>query len=50
MTDQQPATELLKRKVAWGKEIDGNHLFSYENFGEMIEEAESRAARGGDPK
>ena len=36
--------DLLKKKVAWGKEIDRNHLFSYENIEEMIEEAEQRVA------
>jgi len=34
--------ELLKKKVAWGKEIDRNHLFSYNNIEEMIQEAEQR--------
>jgi hypothetical protein len=38
------ALSLLKKKVAWGKEIDRNHLFSYDNIGEMIEEAERRAS------
>jgi hypothetical protein len=36
--------EYLKRKIACGKEIDRNHLFDYNNIGEMIEEAERRAA------
>lgn len=36
--------ELLKRKVAWGKEVDRNHLFSYDNISDMIDEAEQRAA------
>ena len=34
--------ELLKKKVAWGEEVDGNHLFDYHAIGQMIKEAEER--------
>lgn len=34
---------LLKRKIAWGKEVNPNQLFDYGCFERMIEEAEERA-------
>lgn len=39
---EKEVLDLLKKKVAWGKEIDRNHLFDYHNIEKMIEEAELR--------
>jgi hypothetical protein len=39
---EKEVLDLLKKKIAWGKKIDKNHLFDYHNIEQMIEEAEQR--------
>jgi hypothetical protein len=50
ITRESDAIELLKKKVAWGKEIDKNHLFDYHAIGKMIEEAEQRIESFNNPE